>query len=369
MTGSLIEVIAVGAFASVQDCGRRGFRRIGVPWSGVLDPRLMRIANALAGNAEGTPVIECFDGGLQLAARGAAVRIAVAGDAVIEHESAGERRVLASWRSVCLADGDTLRIRRITNSRIAVVAVEGLALPLVLGSASTYARAALGGLDGRPLRAGQQLPVLPASVRSELMLAEPPKPTGDRVRVIAGPQADHFTEAALAAFVDADYLVSTDADRMGIRLQGAALAHVGAPEIVSDATVPGSIQVPGSGQPIVLLADAQTAGGYPKIGTIVSADLPRLAAARPGDSLRFAWVDAAVGEALARAAEAHTRTLLASLRPLLSAGIDESALYVGNLVTGFIHAMAPEYAHDTTAVATPPSPTLFGPHHENQPQR
>lgn len=369
MTSVSVEVVAVGVFASVQDRGRRGFRRIGVPWSGVLDPQLMRIANALAGNAESAPVIECFDGGLQLAARGAAVRIAVAGDAVIEHERAGERRVLAAWRSVSLADGDTLRIRRMTSGRIAVVAVEGLELPLVLGSASTYARAVLGGLDGRALRAGQKLPVPPASVRRELMLTEPPKPTGDPVRLVAGPQADHFTEAARAALVDADYLVSTDTDRMGIRLQGTALAHVGAPEIVSDATVPGSIQVPGSGQPIVLLADAQTAGGYPKIGTVVSADLARLAAARPGQRVRFEWVDAALAEVLARGAEAHTLTLLASLRPLLSADVDEAALYAGNLVTGFIHAMSPEYAPDDTAVATSPSASPFGLHDEDQSQR
>lgn len=358
MTGSWIEVMAAGAFASLQDRGRRGFRRIGVPWSGVLDPRLMRIANALAGNAEAAPVIECFDGGLQLAARGATVRLAVAGDAEIEVNSAGQRRVLAAWRSISLADGDRLRIRRMTSGRIAVIAVEGLELALVLGSASTYARAALGGLDGSPLRAGQKLPVPPAPVRRELMLAEPPKLSGDPLRVIAGPQADHFTDAARAAFVAADYLVSSEADRMGVRLQGPALAHVGAPEIVSDATVPGSIQVPGSGQPIVLLADAQTAGGYPKIGTVISADLPRLAAALPGDSLRFAWVDAAAGQALARAAEAHTLALLASLQPLRCADIDETALYAGNLVTGFIHAMAPEYAHDTAGAAAPTSTPL-----------
>ena len=103
-----------------------------------------------------------------------------------------------------------------------------------------------------------------------------------------------------------------------------ALAHQGAREIVSDATVPGSIQVPGNGQPIVLLADAQTAGGYPKIATVIGADLPRLAASRPGQMLRFALVDAAEGERLARAAEAETRTLLAALRPLRLGGVDEA---------------------------------------------
>ncbi len=377
MTGPSIEVVAVGAFASLQDRGRRGFRRIGVPWSGVLDPRLMRIANALVGNQEAAPVIECFDGGLQLAARGATLRLAVAGDAQIEHDHAGERRVLAAWRSLSLADGDTLRIRRVTGGRIVVVAIEGLVLPLVLGSASTYARAALGGLDGWPLRAGQHLPVPPSPVRRELMLADPPRPrprpgltpNADPIRVIAGPQADHFTDTARAAFVAADYLVSAEADRMGMRLLGGLLTHVGAPEIVSDATVPGSIQVPGSGLPIVLLADAQTAGGYPKIGTVISADLPRLAALRPGERLRFAWVDAAAGEALARAAEATTCALLAALRPLLSEGIDEAALYAGNLVSGFIQALAPEYAHDTPAAAAPTSTPNTRAIDEDQPQR
>ena len=100
-----LEVVSPGAFASVQDAGRRGWRRVGVPWAGVLDPRLMRVANALVGNDGGAPVIECFDGGLQLAARDGALRLAVAGDATVELESAGERRLLSSWRSLTLAAG------------------------------------------------------------------------------------------------------------------------------------------------------------------------------------------------------------------------------------------------------------------------
>lgn len=342
-----LEVVSPGSYASVQDAGRRGWRRIGVPWAGVLDPRLMRVANALAGNDGGAPVVECFDGGLQLAAREGALRLAVAGDAVVEFESAGERRLLSSWRSLTLAAGDVLRLRRLERGRIAVVAVEGLALSKTLGSASTYARAALGGLDGRALAAGARLPAAPASARPERMLANAPpaRPlTGsDPIRLVAGPQADHFTAAALTTLTGAGYRITTEADRMGVRLEGPVLAHKGAPEIVSDATVPGSVQVPGNGQPIVLLADAQTAGGYPKIGTVIGADLPRLAASRPGQELHFAWVDAAEGERLARAAEAETLALLSTLRPLLVGGVDEAALYASNLVTGFLHALAPEH--------------------------
>lgn len=342
-----LEVLAPGAYASVQDGGRRGYRRIGVPWAGVLDARLMRIANTLVGNAETAPVIECFDGGLQLAARGGAVRVAVAGDATLEVERGDERSPLAAWRSVTLADGDMLRLRKLGTGRIAVVAVEGVALAPVLGSAATYARAALGGLGGelrgRALAAGMRLPVAAAGGTPERVLPVPPAPAEGPIRVVAGPQADYFTDAALAAFVAAEYRVTAEADRMGVRLEGRVLEHAGAREIVSDATVPGAIQVPGNGQPIVLLADAQTAGGYPKIATVVGADLGRLAACRPGQAVRFAFVEAVEGERLARAAESETRALLAGVRPLLGDGIDLAALYANNLVSGMVHALSAEY--------------------------
>ena len=179
------------------------------------------------------------------------------------------------------------------------------------------------------------------------MLRDLPQPKAGPIRLVAGPQADHFSKATLAAFAKADYRVTPEADRMGVRLDGLALEHLGAPEIVSDATVPGAIQVPGNGQPIVLLADAQTAGGYPKIGTVISADLPRLAATRPGQMLRFVFVDATEGEQLARAAEAETRTLLATMQTLLTGGVDEAALYGSNLVSGVVHALSSEFRFDS----------------------
>ncbi|ANQ83137.1 hypothetical protein dqs_0054 [Azoarcus olearius] len=365
MSAVQLEVLAPGAYASLQDGGRRGYRRIGVPWAGVLDTRLMRIANVLVGNAEGAPVIECFDGGLLLAARGGPLRLAVAGDAVLEIERGGERSALAPWRSLTLGDGELLRLRRMSGGRIAVVAVEGLVLTPVLGSVSTYARAALGGLDGplagRALTTGMLLPVQAARAGGERMLPRPPYVEEGPIRVVPGPQADHFSAAAFATLLGEEYRVSAEADRMGLRLEGPALEHAGAREIVSDATVPGAIQVPGNGQPIVLLADAQTAGGYPKIATVIGADLGRLAALRPGQVLRFAAVTAGEGEHLARAAEAGTRALLASVRPLAADGIDLAALQAANLVSGVVHALAAEYrpltaAADQAAAPTPPEP-------------
>lgn len=343
-TQTELEIVAAGSYASVQGGGRRGYRRIGVPWAGVLDRRLMRIANALAGNTEDAALIECFDGGLQLAARGGPLRLAVAGDATLEIDGADGRRQVAAWRSLTLADGESLRIRKLGSGRIAMVAVAGLALPAVMGSVSTYVRAGLGGSDGRALTAGTRLPVGTADPHgSERVLPHPPAPDDTPIRIVPGPQADHFTAAALEALVGGSYRVTAEADRMGIRLEGPRLEHAGAAEIVSDATVPGSIQVPGSGQPIVLLADAQTAGGYPKIATAITTDLGRLAALRPGQSVRFAVVGAADGERIARATEAETRALLASIRPLPANGIDLVALYSANLVGGVVSARGAEH--------------------------
>jgi allophanate hydrolase len=229
---------------------------------------------------------------------------------------------------------------------VGYVAVAGLAVPAVLGSASTYARAGLGGHQGRGLAAGDKLGAGAAPARPlERVLRRPPAVPAGPIRVVPGPQADHFSAEALAAFFADTYRVSAEADRMGVRLQGPALAHRSgaAAEIVSDATVPGSIQVPGNGLPIVLLADGQTVGGYPKIGTVASADLARLATAPIGAELRFEAVSVAQAEALAAEHEAETQRLLRAVEPLMTHGdIDLDALYASNLLSGIIDAHHPE---------------------------
>ncbi|KNZ32785.1 MAG: hypothetical protein AD742_09935 [Methylibium sp. NZG] len=341
--------------STVQDLGRPAWRRIGVPRAGALDPALLRIANVLAGNAQTAPAIEFFVAGPTLKAVDQPVCVGLAGDFPATLTRAiGERTQIGSWRSVTLLPGDTLRAGQVSSSRVGYVAVAGLAVPRVLGSASTYARASLGGHGGRALAAGDKLTAAAAAQRhgerpAQRMLRRPPAqtltPASAPIRVVPGPQADHFTEATLAEFFGAAYRVSADADRMGVRLQGTPLTHradKGA-EIVSDATVPGSIQVPGNGLPIVLLADGQTAGGYPKIGTVASCDLARLATAPVGAELRFEAVTVAQAEALARDAEDALQALLATIKPLLLDGdIDLNAIYSTNLVSGMIDARCPE---------------------------
>ncbi|MCZ4306695.1 biotin-dependent carboxyltransferase family protein [Zoogloeaceae bacterium G21618-S1] len=336
---SALEIRSPGALASIQDVGRRGWRRIGVPWAGALAPQLLRIANTLAGNDVLAPAIECFDGGQQFVARDGAVRLAVAGDAQLEHLTADGKRSLVAWRSLTLADGETLRVVTTGAGRLAVVAVFGLDRPRVLGSAATYARAALGGLDGRALQAGDRLNVIEPAPAPEQHLRQPPTPDAGPIRVVLGPQADHFAPASLDAFLSAPFEITAEADRMGVRLAGEPLVHrdAAAREIVSDAAVPGAIQVPGNGLPIVLLADGHTAGGYPKIATVITADLVRLAERKPGEQIRFVAVSVAEAEDLARAAEHSLQASLGDIVPLAGDGvIDLDALYTCNLLSGII---------------------------------
>ena len=342
-----LTVESPGALATIQDLGRPGWRRFGVPRSGALAPALLRIANALAGNAQGAPAIEFFVAGPTLAAGDAPVRLAFAGDfAVVLTRTDGTQNTIDSWRSVTLKPGEKVRAGQPRANRVGCIAVDGLECSAMLGSASTYPRARMGGLKGTALAAKDQLVAASAGAKStvERVLREVPRIARGPIRVVLGPQADYFDAAAIDILCGTEYTVSSDADRMGVRLHGAPLRHDAAKgaEIVSDATVPGSIQVPGNGLPIVLLADGQTAGGYPKIATVASVDLPRLAVANVGTRLRFAAVSVAEAEALARAEEAKLVACLRTIGPLLLDGdVDLESIYGSNLISGMIDAHDP----------------------------
>lgn len=322
-------VAAPGTAASIQDLGRFGHRRIGVPWSGTLAPELLTIANRLVGNADGAPGIECFSGGQAFTTADAAVRVAVAGHAELLIESGGLSRHAPAWQSLRLLPGETLRIGAVRDGRVVLLGVAGIDVPTVLGSASAHTRS---GLGGGWLSAGTRIKCTAAPVQPEWRLDDVPAADDAPIRVIAGPQFDHFTLAARETFLSAGYRIGQAADRMGMRLEGPALQHRDAAsrDIVSDAVLPGAIQVPGHGQPIILLADAQTAGGYPKIATVLSADLPRLATRKPGETVRFTRVDPVAGGQAAREAAGALAARLARLHRLTDEGIDLAALYPDN---------------------------------------
>jgi len=340
-----LDVTAAGALATVQDLGRPGWRRSGVPRGGALNPAWLRIANALLGQAEAAPAIEFFASGPTFTAQGAPVQLAFAGHFALTWLHEGESSVLASWRSLTLQPGESVRVGAVREGRVGYVALRGLAVTAVLGSASTYVRAGLGGIDGRALRAGDRLALAGVAPNApQATLRAPPVPDLGPIRAVPGPQDDHFDADALAAFFSTGYRVSAEADRMGLRLDGPPLRHRAdkGSEVISDAALPGSVQVPGKGVPIVLLADGGTVGGYPKIATVISADLPRLATAATGSELRFAAVSVAEAEAAARQAEAALQACVAGIVPLPPAGgVDLGALYVSNLVSGIIDAGHP----------------------------
>lgn len=339
-------VIAPGLHTTLQDLGRFGYLSLGVPVAGALDTLSLRLANRLLGNPEGVAALEMLQLGPTLEVTAPSVRIAVTGtDAGVEVLTP-EKHWLPSWRTVTLTAGDRFRVPGFEDSACGYLQVAGgFAVPPVLGSQSTYVRGAMGGIDGRPLRVGDSLPLAGAEIAEgpDLMLPgtldfAPNQP----VRVMLGPQDDYFTADAHRRFVETDWQISRQSDRMGMRLDGPPLEHALDFNIVSDGIATGAVQVPGSGLPIVLLADHQTTGGYPKIATVISADLPRIGRRRAGQSVRFAVVTAAEARTARAEREAELDRLTSGIVPAWEPGaIDEAALWRENLVTGLFDPEAP----------------------------
>jgi biotin-dependent carboxylase-like uncharacterized protein len=336
-----LKVLAPGLHTTVQDLGRIGYQDIGVPVSGALDSFSLRLANALTGNHPAMPGLEILLSGPAIEVAADTVRLALVGAGARLVIGSENPQAVGAGQSVTLPRGTVFRVEMSRLSACCYLAVEGgVAVPLVLGSASTYVRAAIGGLEGRVLQRGDFVPlaVERASERADLRLPDPLDAVrDDPIRVVLGPQQEYFTEEAIAALLSAEFRVSPSADRMGMRLDGPLLRHRGGWDIVSDAIVTGAIQVPGSGQPILLLADHQTTGGYPKIATVVSADLPVVGRRRSGDALRFVAVTVEEAEELCREEERHFAQLLAALEPVTDGGaIDFWSLYDDNLISGVV---------------------------------
>jgi len=326
--GPAVRVVDPGLLTTVQDAGRREHQRLGVPVCGALDAELLRVANLLCGNPSGAAALEVTHSGPLLEVRAPSARIAVAGDCELTRIARNGTEVhCTSWRSMVLGEGERLRVGRVLDGLRCVVAVEGgVDIAPVLGSRSTYLRGGFGGLHGRALRPGDELPLQrayaghhpdvsldAATVRDAGLTAD--AGAGAPIRAVPGPQDDAVELDQLLA---AELRISPRSDRVGLRLDGARLRHRGAAEVISDGCAPGSIQVPGGGTPIVLLADRGTTGGYPKVATVASADLPRLARLRPGDPLRLRAVTVEEAEALRRAREATLAQLADALQPVAS---------------------------------------------------
>jgi allophanate hydrolase len=315
-----LEIVAPGPHTTVQDRGRIGYQDVGVPRSGPLDRISLDLANALVSNTPGTPCLEMLLQGPTFKVLAESVRVAVAGcSATLEVRSDNPRRIPAG-QSVRLVRGEVLKIGSFPDSVCGYLAIEGgIEVPDVLGSASTYVRGRIGGHQGRRLQGRDVVGLRRAAVDEgpERTLARPlDLRFEDSIRVVLGPQADYFTDAVIRTFLSSEYIVSPQADRMGYRLQGAPLAHKAGYDIVSDGIVTGAVQVPGSGQPIVLMVDNQTTGGYAKIATVISADVPVVARRRPGRTIRFTRIEVDEAERVRREEDAMLAHAIDAIAPI-----------------------------------------------------
>ncbi|HEV8211544.1 MAG TPA: biotin-dependent carboxyltransferase family protein [Vicinamibacterales bacterium] len=283
-----IAVIKPGMLTTVQDLGRWGFQAQGVPVAGPMDPVSHRLANALVGNDRDAALLEVTLVGPELEFEDERL-VASAG---AEFELSLDGRPVRSRAPFIVSAGSRLRFgARQFGARAYLAVSGGITVPPVLNSRSTHVLSGMGGVDGRALLAGDRLPlgVRSRSARAALPLTaresrSDPQPT---VRVLPGPQVEYFAPGALDVLQSAPYAIAQNSDRMGFRLEGPPLTHSRGADIVSDATPLGVLQVPASGQPILLMADRQTTGGYPKIATVIAADLAIAGQLAPADTIRF----------------------------------------------------------------------------------
>jgi antagonist of KipI len=288
---STIEVQASGLLTTVQDLGRQGFGPIGVSPSGAADPISLRLGNRLVGNDEDAAGLETMLlGGTFIFPQGAILAL-TGSDFSAKLDDAN----VAVGTSVQVRQGQTLRLGPTTSGARCYLCVQGgIAVKPFLESASTHILSGLGGFQGRPLRKGDVLRIGPASkrFRSRKIAAQASERLYERrvLRVTPGPQADWFTESSLREFYAGTYRVGEQSNRMGLRLEGAAVSQRGARELITEGVSLGAIQVPAGGSPIILFVEQQTTGGYPKIANVISADLHRVGQLRPRDEIRFEQV-------------------------------------------------------------------------------
>ena len=281
---SALEVIAIGPASSVQDRGRFGAQRYGLTPSGAMDVLALATANALAGNAPFAAAIELGPFAATFTARDGAINLALAGAA---RPAAIDGRPLHWPQSFILKTGETLTIGFARDGAFSYLAPRGgVRGDAMFGSLAVNARAGLGSPFPRPLQAGDRL-TLAAADDTPPQGIDLPAITDGPIRVVLGPQDDEFSDAIKALFLGSDWKVAALSDRMGFRLEGPPIKHLHGHNIVSDGTVLGSIQIPGNGAPIVLMPDRGTSGGYPKIATVITADLGRLAQTQAGRQFRF----------------------------------------------------------------------------------
>lgn len=285
----MLEVIHPGIFSSIQDLGRVGYRQDGVSQAGALDPLSLRLANRLVGNSAGAAAIEVMLGQLQIKFNRSGWIALTGADCLARLDDVP---VYCGWR-MPVRKGQILQLKVARSGLCTYLAVRGgIDVPTLMGSRSTDIQAGLGGLDGRALKAGDRLAVRQAEkchLEKLGILLPTPLP---QLRVLPGADWSSFTAQAREHFMADGWQVTPTSNRMGFRLQGPVLQLQSPLELPSSGVFPGVIQVPPSGQPIILAAEGQSTGGYPRIGAVIRSDLWKLGQLRPGQTIYFTQVTA-----------------------------------------------------------------------------
>jgi biotin-dependent carboxylase-like uncharacterized protein len=306
------EVLEPGILTTIQDLGRYGFSQFGVPPSGALDTFSFRVGNLLAGNQEEEACLEITIMGLKLKALKEVIIAITGGD--LSPTLNGEP--LEMWRTHLLVEGDLIHFKKVRAGCRAYLAINGgFVVPKIMGSRSTYLSGKFGGLEGRPLKKGDILYTLdipsPLNKLGFRFQSDwiPPWDKNAHLRVISGPQDHHFTEKGFQTICSSSYEVTPQCDRMGVRLEGPKIERRSDVEesIISEGLISGSIQVPGDGKPIIILAELVT-GGYTKIATVISTDLPKVAQLKPGDHVRFSPISIEEAHRLLKGQEEQLRS-------------------------------------------------------------
>jgi biotin-dependent carboxylase-like uncharacterized protein len=280
---------SAGLLTTVQDAGRYGYQRFGMPVSGAMDIFSFELANLMVGNDPGAACLEATIAGPEIVFTDETT-VAVTGADMGPHIN-GQGIPLNT--AVIVKQGDRLGFTGLKNGcRSYIAFAGGIDVAPVMGSRSTYLRAGIGGLDGRALTEGDVLPL--GEAKGKIRIRDIPENLipeykhSQVIRVISGPEAQYFGTEGLRSFLTTEYHVTAQSDRMGYRLSGEMIIHKeGKAGIISAGISAGTVQVPGNGQPIILMADRQTSGGYARIANVITVDLSLLAQMKPGDTIRF----------------------------------------------------------------------------------
>ncbi len=289
-----IAILDGGLMTTIQDNGRTGFQQYGMSVSGAMDNFSMRVGNLLVGN-------EPYEAVLETTILGPTIQFNVSTVIAITGANMNPQinsKPVPMWRSILVNSGDILTfLGLISGCRGYISLAGGIGIEAVMGSKSTYVRGAIGGLNGKQLQIGDEFNLGLTNKDLEQLRNKriplkyrPIYANACEIRVILGPQDDCFTQEAISTFFESKYDVTNEADRMGYRLAGSKIEHIQSADIISDGITLGSIQVPGHGMPIIMMADRQTTGGYTKIATVISSDIAILAQLKPGDKIRFKQV-------------------------------------------------------------------------------